>query len=107
MASKEASVNQIYTLGHQTYDTVKSTFLSSIIESENKSRDQVVKQGYVKVAYDPILQSEEHEIPINSYHSRNLEAALKNNGKKDQISKAHQSNVKSLHGKICHAIMND
>ena len=99
MTDNSGSVNQIYTIGHQTYDTVKSTFLSSIIESEKKSRDFVAKQGFVKVAYDPILQVEERIIPVSSYQSRNVEAALRNNGKKDQISTAHQANVKSLHGK--------
>ena len=105
---KEESVNQIYSVGHQTLGYVRSAFLNNVIETERKARKKLYEGNTISRAYNPITEQEPRVEKIDSYVTRlsspSKQGADGQRSTKDDLLKTHYTLTKNLNGKYCSVV---
>lgn len=91
---KQVSVNQIYSVGHQTLDVRRAQFLENSINTEESFRFEQRTRHTVTRAYDPILQLEKRTEPLIGSKT----AAHKLN--KAELMRTHLNTVNHLNDNV-------
>ena len=88
------SVNQIYSVGHQTLDARRARFLENNIKVEEAFRSDLATRKSVKMAYDPVLQLEERSVAIQSHKANSCQHM------KDELQQTHRNTMTKMNGKL-------
>lgn len=85
-----SSLNNIYSIGHQTLDVTRARFLENNILSEQKSRTKLYNRNIIDRDYDPILQIEKHTETIGTYKNNDY------HHDKEKLSTTYRENLNKL-----------
>jgi len=90
---RDQSINQIYSIGHQTLDARRARFLENNIKVEESFRSKLHARDSVTRDYDPVLQLEKRSETLRC-HS----ASIREHNK-DEIMGNHRSTLNHLNGR--------